>query len=205
MRARGPDRQELGAQALDSLVLDDGRLREAWSDVAPGLEGGLEDWLRGRRHVVAGAGARRAESSALAVALLEARPVVLVLGAEEGGRDEGLGRACIDADGAPPRAAIALPVLRGAEVVAVLWMEFAHRLLPSAERLADDEITPAPGRSASEPAAVEMQAEADPDENAVREVAVDASLPWEGKGRRADWCALRKAGRSAMVPWMSTV
>lgn len=136
-RPRLPGRQELGAQALVSLVLDDGRLREAWSDVAPGLEGSLEDWLRGRRHVVAGAGARRAESSALAVALLEARPVVLVLGAEEGGRDEGLGRACIDPDGAPPRAAIALPVLRGAEVVAVLWMEFAHRLLPSAERLAD--------------------------------------------------------------------
>ena len=27
------------------------------------------------------------------------------------------------------------------------------------------------------------------------------SLPWEGRGRRADWCALRKAGRTPMVPW----
>ena len=26
-------------------------------------------------------------------------------------------------------------------------------------------------------------------------------LPWEGKGKRADWAALRHAGRSPMVPW----
>ena len=41
------------------------------------------------------------------------------------------------------------------------------------------------------------------DENEDEEVVddVQTSLPWEGKGRRREWCTLRKAGRAPMAPW----
>ena len=125
-RGRLPERGELGAQAVVCLVLDDeGRLRRVHEDVAPGLQERVEGWARrSRDHPGApGSGPRCALRGGRTVVQFE-------------GEGDGLRRACIEPEGSAPRAAAAVPVMRGDEAVAVIWLEFDHRLVPSEGTLA---------------------------------------------------------------------
>ncbi len=125
-----PSRSELGAQAVIFLVIDDqGRLRRGAADVAPALEGEVDRWLRRCCH------ADGESRSIPQAALRESAPVIVMSGAPGAGSDESLQRSCIDAERGCPKGVIALPLEQGHEVVGLLWMEFASRMLPGAARL----------------------------------------------------------------------
>ncbi len=125
-----PSRSELGAQAVVFLVVDDqGRLRRGAADVAPALEGAVDQWVRRWRHV------DTESHSILQAALRGSAPEIVISGAPGGGSDDSLRGSCIDAERGWPQAVIALPLEQGHEVVGVLWMEFARRMLPGAARL----------------------------------------------------------------------
>ncbi|MDG1049088.1 MAG: hypothetical protein P8M11_01865 [Planctomycetota bacterium] len=126
-RASLPTRAELGAQALVFLVLDDeGRLRRGTAEVSPALEGSLDDWVRRGRRGDGEHGLLQQE------ALRGACPVIVTAGAPGGVADGRLRRSCLDPDRGLPLGVIALPIEQGDEVVGLLWMEFATRLLPGA-------------------------------------------------------------------------
>ncbi len=125
-----PSRSELGAQAVVFLVIDDqGRLRRGAADVAPALEGAVDQWVRRWRHV------DTESRSILQAALRGSEPEIVMSGAPGAGSDESLRCSCIDAERGYPQAVIALPLEQGHEVVGLLWLEFGSRMLPGAARL----------------------------------------------------------------------
>jgi len=123
------ERRSVGAQALVVLGIgEDGRTRLVHGDVAPALAPGLDAWALRRLDAIVCRGTVEHDVVRTGAA------TALIRCAERDADGERIDRVCIDASVGAPRSIAVEPVHDGDEVVGLVWMEFAHRLLPSAAR-----------------------------------------------------------------------